>query len=86
MFGEELNFRTEEVVFDVVELPLPFYGILGPPALAKFIVASHYAYNSLKLLGPMGVISIPSDKRDAIICVDNRYRDTICHAQYATIS
>ena len=38
--------------------------------LAKFMAASHYAYNTLKMPGPMGIISIPSDKRDAIICVD----------------
>ena len=50
-------------------------GILGRPALAKFVAASHYAYNTLKMLGPIGVISIPSDKKDAIICVDKMYRD-----------
>jgi hypothetical protein len=76
-FGGELNFRTKKVVFDVVELPLPYNGILGRPALAKFMAASHYAYNTLKMPGPMGIISIPSDKKDAIICVDKMYRDTV---------
>ena len=28
-FGGEINFRTEKIVFDLVELPLPFNGILG---------------------------------------------------------
>ena len=69
-FGGELNYRTEKVVFDVVDLSLPHNGILGRPTLAKFMVASHYAYNTLKMPGPMSVISIPSDKKDAIICVD----------------
>jgi hypothetical protein len=50
MFGGELNFRTEKVVFDVVELPLPFNEILGRPALAKFMAASHYAYNCIPLI------------------------------------
>ena len=27
--------------------------------------------------GPVGVISIPSDEKDAIICVDNIYRDAV---------
>jgi hypothetical protein len=76
-FGEELNYRTEKVVFDVVDLPLPYNGILGRPALAKFMAASHYAYNTLKMLGPMGVISVPSNKKDAIICVDKMYRDAV---------
>jgi hypothetical protein len=53
-FGGELNYRTENLVFDVVELPLPYNGILGRPALAKFMAASHYAYNTLKMPGPMG--------------------------------
>jgi hypothetical protein len=72
-FGGELNYRTEKVVFDVVDLPLPYNGILGHPALAKFMAASHYAYNTLKMPGPVGVISIPSDKKDAIICLDKMY-------------
>jgi hypothetical protein len=76
-FGGELNYQTERVVFDIVELPLPYNGILGHPALAKFMAASHYAYNTLKMPGPMGIISIPSDKKDAIICVDHMYQDTV---------
>jgi hypothetical protein len=40
-------------VFDVVDLPLPYNGILGRPALAKFMAASHYAYNTLKMPVPM---------------------------------
>ena len=68
---------TEKIGFDVVDLPLPYNGILGCPALAKFMAASHYAYNTLKMPGPMGFITIPSDEKDAIICVDKMYRDTI---------
>src|SRR4051812_9398451 len=33
-FGSELNFR---VTFDVADFPLPYNGILGRPALAKFM-------------------------------------------------
>ena len=47
-FGGELNYRTEKIVFDVVDLPLPFNGILGCPALAKFMAASHYAFQHLE--------------------------------------
>nr|XP_020151264.1 uncharacterized protein LOC109736446 [Aegilops tauschii subsp. strangulata] len=74
-FGGGLNYQTEKIVFDLVDLPLPYNGILGHQALAKFTGASHYAYNTLKLPGPIGVISIPSDKKDAIICVDKMYRE-----------
>jgi hypothetical protein len=84
--GRDLNFQSEKVVFDVVELPLPCNGILGRPALAKFMVASHYAYNTLKMPGPMGIISIPSDKKDAIICVDKMYRDAVVAEAAETIA
>ena len=76
-FGGELNYRTEKIVFDVVDLPLPYNGILGHLAPAKFMAASHYAYNTLKMPGPLGVITIPSDEKDAIICMDKIYRDAV---------
>ena len=76
-FGGELNYRTEQIVFDVVDLPLPYNEILGRPTLAKFMVASHYAYNTLKMPGPVGVISIPSHEKGATICMDKVYRDAV---------
>ena len=84
-FGGELNYRNNRVVFDVVELPLPYNGILGHPALTKFMAASHYAYNTLRMPVPMGVILIPSDKKDAIICVDKMYRDAVAAPAKETI-
>ena len=41
------------------------------------MAASHYAYKTLKMPGPMGVISMPSDKKDAMICMDKKYRDAV---------
>jgi hypothetical protein len=41
------------------------------------MAASHYAYNTLKMPGPMGVITINSDKKDAVICVDKLYREVV---------
>src|SRR6266566_9858682 len=76
-FGSELNFRMEKVVFDVAKIPLPYNGILGRPALAKFMAASHYAYNTLKMPGPMSVITVNSDKKDAVICADKLYREAV---------
>ena len=67
-FGGELNYRTERIVFDVAEIPLPYNGILGRPTLAKFMAASHYAYNMLKIPGPMNIITVPSDKKDVNLC------------------
>ena len=71
------DYRSETIVFDVVDLPLLYNGILGRQALAKFMAASHYAYNTLKMPGPMGVISIPSDKKEATICMEKMYREVV---------
>ena len=75
-----MNYRTERIVFDVAEIPLPYNGILGRPALAKFMVASHYAYNTLKMPWPMNIITVPSDKKDAPICADQLYREAVATA------
>jgi hypothetical protein len=76
-FGTKLSYRTEKVVFDVIKIPLPYNGILGRPALAKFMAASHYAYNTLKMPGPMSIVTIHSDRKDAVICADNLYRAAV---------
>ena len=79
-FGGELNHRTERIIFDVAEIPFPYNGILGRPTLAKFMAASHYAYNMLKTPGPLTIISVPSDKKDALICVDQLYWEAVAAA------
>ena len=76
-FGGELNHRMERIVFDVSEIPLPYNGMLGRPALAKFMATSHYAYNTLKMPGPMTIITVPSDKKDALICANQLYREAV---------
>ena len=79
-FGSELNYRTEKIVFDVAKIPLPYNGILGHPALAKFKAASQYAYNTLKMPRPKTIITVPSDKKDALICADQLYREAVAAA------
>nr|AAL91597.1 Putative gag-pol precursor [Oryza sativa Japonica Group]AAP51761.1 retrotransposon protein, putative, Ty3-gypsy subclass [Oryza sativa Japonica Group] len=46
-FGQANNFRTEQITFDVVEFDTAYNAIIGRTALAKFMVASHYAYQVL---------------------------------------
>ena len=50
-----------------------------------FMAASHYAYNPLKMHGPLGVLTIPSDEKDAIICMDKMYRDAIAAEAAAAV-
>ena len=69
----------------MVDLPQSYNGIPGRPALAKFMAASHYAYNTLKMPGPLGVITIPSNEKDAIICVDKMYWDAVAAEAAAAV-
>ena len=39
------------------------------PALAKFMVVSHFAYNMMKIPAAWGVIKVKADVDDAIYCV-----------------
>jgi hypothetical protein len=41
-FGTEVNFRTENVQFEVAEVNLPFNAIIGRPALYRFMAVAHY--------------------------------------------
>jgi hypothetical protein len=54
-FGTAENFRTESILFDVVEVSLLFNTILGRPALYQFMGVAHYGYLVLKMPSPNGV-------------------------------
>jgi hypothetical protein len=41
------------------------------------MAASHYAYNVLKMPGPLGVITIHSDKMDTLICADQLCQEAV---------
>ena len=73
-FGTRENYRTENVVFNVSDMPLPYNGILGRPALAKFMAVAHYAYNTLKMPAEWGVLAIKADIKDAIFCIEQIYK------------
>jgi hypothetical protein len=64
IFRTAENFRTENVLFDVAEVSLPFNAILGRPALYQFMVVAHYGYLVLKMTSPKGMLKIQGD-RDA---------------------
>ena len=50
------------------------------------MAASHYAYNVLKMPGPIRVISVPGDKKDALICADKIYRGAAAAAENNTLA
>ena len=62
-FGDQKNFRTETIIFDVTDTLLPYNSILGRPALAKFMAVSHFAYNMMKMPAPWGVLTVKARRR-----------------------
>ncbi|XP_062230404.1 uncharacterized protein LOC133928174 [Phragmites australis] len=65
-FGLLSNFRTERVLFDVVDFGTVYNAILGRPAMAQFMVVAHYAYQAIKIPGPKGAIAILGNKKTAL--------------------
>ena len=65
-FGTYDNFRTELVDFDIAPIGLPYNAILGYPALAKFMAATHPGYNLMKMPGSNGVLTVPGDTEGAL--------------------
>jgi hypothetical protein len=75
-FGQANNFRTEQITFDVAEFDTAYNTIIGRTALAKFMAASHYAYQVLKMSGPKGTITIQGNTKLAVQC-DKRSLDMV---------
>jgi hypothetical protein len=57
-FGDSSNYRKEKLEFEVMDWPSQYHAILGHPAFAKFMAVPHYAYLTLKILGPRGTITV----------------------------
>ncbi len=73
-FGDRDNYHTELIDFDVANIHLPYNAILGYPALAKFMAATHHGYNVLKMPGSGGVITIASDEKEAVRSLERAYQ------------
>ena len=58
VFGSSDNFRSEELIFDIVPFCSGYHALLGRTAFARFNTVPHYAYLKLKMPGPRGVITV----------------------------
>jgi hypothetical protein len=57
-FGSSSNYHREKLEFEVMDWPSQYHAILRRPAFAKFMAVSHYAYLTLKILGPKRTITV----------------------------
>jgi hypothetical protein len=69
-FGTKVNFRTENVQFEVAEVNISFNAIIGKPALYRFMAVAHYGYLVLKMPSPAGVLTVQSDRTTAVLAVE----------------
>jgi hypothetical protein len=61
-FGTPVNYHTESVIFDVVEVNLPFNAILDRLTLYQFLAVAYYGYLVLKMPSPSSIIKIHMDR------------------------
>ena len=52
VFGSSDNFRSEELIFDIVPFRSGYHALLGRTTFARFNAVPHYAYLKLKMPGP----------------------------------
>ena len=70
------NYRTKLIDFDIACISLPYNAILGYPALAKFMAATHPAYNLMKMPGSSGVLTVAGDTKEALTALKLAFRAT----------
>ena len=58
VFGSLDNFRSEDLIFDIVPFRSGYQALLGRSAFARFNAVPHYAYLKLKMPGPRRVITV----------------------------
>jgi hypothetical protein len=67
-FGTSSNFRREAFTFEVVGFRGTYHVDLGRTCYAKFMAIPNYTYLKLKMLGPMGVITVGPTYRHTYEC------------------
>jgi hypothetical protein len=66
--GTRMNKCREILTFEVASFNIGYNCIIGRPFLLKFMAVIHTAYATIKMPGPMGVITLKLDQCDALAC------------------
>jgi hypothetical protein len=69
-FGTPEKYRKKSVLFDVVEVNLPFNANIGRPALYQFMAVAHYRYLVLKMLSSNDIIKIHGDRSAGVFALE----------------
>ena len=66
VFGSPDNFRSEELIFDIVPFRSGYHALLGRTAFARFNAVPHYAYLKLKMPGPSSIITVNGNTKRSL--------------------
>ena len=80
VFGSPDNFRSKELIFDIVPFRSGYHALLGRTALARFNAVPHYAYLKLKMPGPRGVITV-NGNTERSLCMEEHTAALAAEAQ-----
>ena len=69
VFGLPDNYRTEELIFDIVPFRSNYHALLGRTTFARFNAVPQYADRKLKMPGPRGVITV-NGKAELHLCAE----------------
>jgi hypothetical protein len=61
-FGTTPNARSEQITFDIVDMVYPYNAIMGQGSINKLEATIHGVYLCMKILGPLGTITIYGDQ------------------------
>ena len=73
MFGDQANFHSEVLTFEVVDFLRSYHSILGRPCYAKFMAIPNYTYLKLKMPGSNDIITVGSTFSHAYTCDREHY-------------
>ncbi|KAI4991864.1 hypothetical protein ZWY2020_040250 [Hordeum vulgare] len=82
-FGTASNYRSESLMFEVVNIKSPYHALFRRPSYARFMARPCYVYLKLKIPGPKGTITINGDRKIDQECEegDAAYAESACAAE-----
>jgi hypothetical protein len=66
MFSDHNNFRTEILIFEMVNFEGSYHAILGRPCYAKFMAVPNYTYLKLNMPGLNDTIMVSGTFRTGV--------------------
>ena len=82
VFGSPENFRSEDLIFDIIPFRSGYHALLGKMMFAHFNAVPHYAYLKLKMSGPKGVITV-NDNTERSLRTEEHMASLVAQVQAA---